>query len=642
MPFPVFGDFLASASEHLKVAVIADDGQITRFSTVPGDLHHLVAVMSRYCDDLAPCDVVEAVARNDLNGWERAAIETDAALRIAVSFLRRAADEIGGQVNATAPSQESHLAAAANELAAGRDLLHTHFATNPDGLIRDSSEWARVVNSLPITRALMNEIAQWSGQLAPYTAWLAGSPARRAQRSMANDTRWVRARSELAKASQWLQAASATVRPAVDTDPVQPADTELLCAIPASGLPPRQRPGLAEESVTDLCHGITISASRLRGTMRNGTEGVRWSPGVTSGGWQWMTQAAAVTSHLSELTLRSLATQASQLDGLTVSGIQLNDAANSLASMRAAWHRLDSMWDRTITESRLLPTPAMTEASDLVLRMGRLVWDNPHWTPAHSHRAPPRPPALLAPEPATLKAVVAATHHAIDALAFVAKADSEAVQAAAWAHRLYVPTRSLPDGYDVPRPFATAPVARSQELLEAYHIAHDASMQAAQALDELTLTAGTSSRVLALARAAAATPPHRRSSPSRLDDGHPNGQPPADITDGPPRHSRASTGQAGPVEQALRDREISDEGMLIRAAAIDNAAQRLMTQAENATPAGMSPNTSHGRRHTADNAAQLAAQNFPPGKVARPSTGYPSRSITLTAHPGNKRTRPLQ
>ena len=30
-------------------------------------------------------------------------------------------------------------------------------------------------------------------------------------------------------------------------------------------------------------------------------------PDVTSGGWQWMAQAAAVTCHLSELALRSLA-----------------------------------------------------------------------------------------------------------------------------------------------------------------------------------------------------------------------------------------------------------------------------------------------------------------------------------------------
>ena len=37
------------------------------------------------------------------------------------------------------------------------------------------------------------------------------------------------------------------------------------------------------------------------------------------------------------------------------------------------------------------------EIKDLLLRMGRLVWDNPHWTPARSDRAPQKAPAALAP-----------------------------------------------------------------------------------------------------------------------------------------------------------------------------------------------------------------------------------------------------
>ncbi len=97
-----------------------------------------------------------------------------------------------------------------------------------------------------------------------------------------------------------------------------------------------------------------------------------------------MAQAAAVTSHLSELALRALATRAGQLPGPPVSETQLSDAADFMVGMRAAWHQVDRLWDVMITESR------MTDASDLVLRMGRLVWDDPHWTPAHSRRAPPR------------------------------------------------------------------------------------------------------------------------------------------------------------------------------------------------------------------------------------------------------------
>jgi hypothetical protein len=127
-----------------------------------------------------------------------------------------------------------------------------------------------------------------------------------------------------------------------------------------------------------------------------------------------------------------------------------------MADMGAAWHQVDRAWDTMITESRMLPTQAMTDASDLVLRMGRLVWDDPHWTPARSRRAPHRDPAALAPGASTVVTVIAAVHQLADALARVAKADLDAVETADHAGRLYVPTRSLPED-DVPRPFATAP-----------------------------------------------------------------------------------------------------------------------------------------------------------------------------------------
>ena len=61
-------------------------------------------------------------------------------------------------------------------------------------------------------------------------------------------------------------------------------------------------------------------------------------------------------------------------------------------------------------QRRMLPTQAMTDASDLVLRMGRLVWDDPHWTPARSRRAPQRDPAALAPGTGAVVTVVAAVH----------------------------------------------------------------------------------------------------------------------------------------------------------------------------------------------------------------------------------------
>ena len=100
MPDAVFGDFLAAARNHLEAAVAVRGDEVTWPSAIARELSRLVAVMSRYCDDLAPCDEVEAAGRDDLHPWERAAIDAGAALRIAAGCLRRAAVEAAGHRDA--------------------------------------------------------------------------------------------------------------------------------------------------------------------------------------------------------------------------------------------------------------------------------------------------------------------------------------------------------------------------------------------------------------------------------------------------------------------------------------------------------------------------------------------------------------
>jgi hypothetical protein len=247
MPGAVFEDFLAAASAHLEAAVTVREEDLARPAAVAEELSRLVAVMSRYCDDLAPCDQVEASGRDDLHPWKRAAIDAAGALRTPASgCVRRASGQAAaGQVSGTAvPQRAQHLAAAAAVLAAGRDLLHTHLATDPDGLTRARSEWAAAVTSVPVTRALVHEIARLSLRLAPFTAWLAAGAAADDPPDMPSRAVPASVRDEFAAASQWLQAAGAAVRPALDADPARPADAELLCAIPAVIVPQRRRPAL--------------------------------------------------------------------------------------------------------------------------------------------------------------------------------------------------------------------------------------------------------------------------------------------------------------------------------------------------------------------------------------------------------------
>jgi hypothetical protein len=120
----VFGDFLTAAQAHLEVATAIDDSMIFSPDAVAVDLHRLIAVLARYCDDLAPCDEVEASSRSDLHPWERAVIDMGTALHLAAECLSRAADKRAiGEMSAFQPGRAQHLEAAATALAAGRDPL---------------------------------------------------------------------------------------------------------------------------------------------------------------------------------------------------------------------------------------------------------------------------------------------------------------------------------------------------------------------------------------------------------------------------------------------------------------------------------------------------------------------------------------
>ena len=625
----MFGDFVGAGRKHLEAAVAAGDGQGAHLTDVVPPLQRLVTVMSLCLEDLAPCDEIEATSRTDLDVWERAVIDAGAALRIAAGCLRQSMAAAGPAQPAAnrAPSPARHVADAAARLTAGRDLLHTHLVLDPDGIAYDQSEWAAAVTSLPVMRGIANEMADWSARLAPFTAWLAGLAPPHISRRMTDRSFALSPREDLASASQWLRAAGAALGPALDADAVRPADMELLYAIPAA-LPPQRQPlDPAGESVAALCRGITVSASRLRAAVHRGRDRASWSPDLTSGGWQWMAQAAAVTSHLSELALRSLAVRTGQLAGLGITDERMDRAADCMIGMREAWQRVDLMWNTIVTERRSLPTPAMSEAGELLLRMGRLVWDNPQWTPARAHRGPRRTPAALAPRPAVFTAVVSAAHQVADALARVAITDVATVQAAARNGRLYVPTRSLPEGYDVPRAYAPALTGTVLEAQDAYHDAADASIRAARDLDEIAIAIAAPSKTLALARAAAPVQTRRRGGYSTWPDEDGSYHPPHVGVSF--KHSRASTGLPGPVERAVRARRADDPVILLRAVAIDNAARQLIGLADNgsAPPEAGIQEDIDDARHSQD-AVQLAAQNFPNGTVLPPSA---SASFTRPA-----------
>ncbi len=152
-----------------------------------------------------------------------------------------------------------------------------------------------------------------------------------------------------------------------------------------------------------LCERIPATAERLRHAALAFAARARWSPAATSLSWRRDALASAITSHASELVLRTLAERAGQLGLEPVVGAQLATAAGHMSRSWTAWRAVTGQWDIVTTGAfrGVGVTPVAAEIGDLALRAGRLAYSNPHWTPACADASLTRDPADLAQAPAT-------------------------------------------------------------------------------------------------------------------------------------------------------------------------------------------------------------------------------------------------
>jgi hypothetical protein len=328
----------------------------------------------------------------------------------------------------------------------GGDLLRTHFRPGRPGAPLAASHWTAAVVARPVTVALLSEISGYSHRLAHWSVRLArDGPAGAAGRDA------------LGAARQRLAEAAAALDQAQRRHPPAAAARRLLRAIPANALPPRLPPA-GGEPVPQLCSGAANTAERLRYLTHPDISGDSAPLAVPAASWQRTAQAAAIVGHASELVLRSLALRARQLAAGPATVVALRAAATPLAR---AWLRARAAarhWDTLTTGTAGPPAPAAADAADLVLWMGRLAYRDPRWTPARRHTSALRDPAGLAADPDAIPAVLAAVHHASDAVTRLLAADREAIRAAAATRQLFTPTRLLPDGHDIP--YRYAPPAR--------------------------------------------------------------------------------------------------------------------------------------------------------------------------------------
>lgn len=200
--------------------------------------------------------------------------------------------------------------------------------------------------------------------------------------------------------------------------------------------------------------------------------------------------------------------------------------------------------------------------------------------------------------------MLAAVHHASDAVTRIGLADRKAIRVAALDRRLHITTRSRPDDCDIPYPYAPAPPARIIALLSAYTAANKASKQATAVLDELSVALDAPSRIIAAAHAA---------TPGRRQTAGQESVPSLQHTSPAPEPGPLPPGRAEGTARALK---ISDPALLARAMTADEETTSLIAEATaKSDRRNAASNANRTQRPTTGSlqhrAARLAAQDLP-------------------------------
>ena len=490
-----FGDFSRPASQHITAAIsYTGDVPDEVRPVLIRQLDRIVTTLAHHLADAATAGRPGAGPAEPLDPQTRAVIEARTALRRAAHSLRHGATELEATVGDEAHPVAGYLAAAADNLAAGRDVLQSHFARGPYGGWEGISYWAPAITSRPVTAALMGELARHARALAPWAAhlsvsgWMdAGAPAS--------------ACLDLHAATRWLWVAGSTLEQHLHQHPPPSQGRRLLAAIPANFPPSHQAPADGE-SVPELCRGVTVTSERLRHIALRFSSYARWSPMATSAAWRKNALAAAITGHASQIILHTLSERATQLGLPPAIRSGLQTASQELQTVWNAWRAIAHQWDVISTGRRRNPNvaPTVPEFSDLALQVARLAHRNPQWTTAIADKGPIRDPASLAPTAHDLSEVLASVHHAIDAITRAGAEDQHAARTADDDDCLYLPTRLMPDDCDIPRPYSPALRSWTRTHLTSYDTAIRASTSAVMTLDNLAIALDAPSWALAALR----------------------------------------------------------------------------------------------------------------------------------------------
>jgi hypothetical protein len=558
----VLGDLLQLAASALSEAAagpgIGERPDRRELAATLLQAHRLTAAMARFADDVAGEGGTAADRGPLTSAWRQAADDARSALRHAEENLAHVTEYFGARDPQPQHTPASHLGQAARLLAAGRDLLQTHF---PGGA--PSSTWSAAICSPQANQTLLNELGSWCRLFSPVADQLSIA---RPRPKMPHPIR-----ENLNAVRRCLMAADLTIRWAAERTPVTASDRQLLAAVPVHVLPGRLAP-YAGETVPQLCEGIAVSAERLRISARQHAADAQWSPLVTAASWHWTATAAAITHDACGIILRSAAEGARHFGLAAELAGQVYDASVVVGDVRRHWLIAAEAWDIVTTDAQGRVSPIVPDVSDMLVRAGRLAFANPAWTPRSTHRAPPRAPGDLIADGPALVAVITAAHHAVDGLARAADSDVQAIFGAARGGRLYQSRLTLPGWQRARERYVPATQEATDRLLDSYQATARAARRAAAALDVAARAVDAPSVYLSMARAA-----HEPKTYTTGDLAFSAKVSPA--LPASPEESRIPA-KAGPIQRKVERLGISDKHIRLRAALIDQSTEILKEEVE--------------------------------------------------------------
>jgi hypothetical protein len=457
----------------------------------------VLKIMGRYLADITAATAPQ-VRGVPASPWDHAASEAREAWQNAYCSL-----PVGGFINREQSQRgrprpvTRELEAVANTMAVGRDLLHTHLATDPRGKIEYRTAWGLVLRSEPVNRALLAEISAWSRQIATHGTRLASAGPPLAARTPAQRS--------LTSVCHRLTAIVSAVDAAHRSQPITTADLRELHSVPLNAVPDRYRPAVAA-NVTGLCRGTYDRAERISRTAvpPEASE----SQVVTADSFRRVAAHATAISHHCQLSWQALATRAAQLGDSDLAA-NLQASAHAAGQARNAWHNAASAWYHAKTSDEGHLTPAAEETADLVRWTGRLAYFNPSWTPSTPSTFKPRPPERLAPTTHDIRQVAAAIRAASITLAALAAADHAQLRVSAQTGQLLAPVSEITPAGQTTVHFEPASADRIDRLLATYTEVTAASARAAQPTPAIGHAKTTGSQILT-------PPPSGWRSPARM------------------------------------------------------------------------------------------------------------------------------